>query len=1036
MQDRPRTNSADESQEPPTLVALGTARQLVGKETDKGDRIFQLEIEDVLFGQHSAKSVQFSCRWKPEGRFIFHLVPASSEEGAVYCLRFNMDAEELQAARALCAARLETLTLAADSIFVGEEVDRPDFSLRKIKVLRRISGREFRKNEKLRIVSDSEVASNLSPRARAGPRLYFIGGQYKRQPGEPTIYAGRSVLPTKLEPAVREALTRRGAYPITDAPRWMRDSKIREILFRGSVKEAIGLLSAKEAAARVLGQRFLFHHADEGSAALGKEIAALMFRSDPATAREFVTQKVWIETLGQLERASPTGVLAALAGNLITQIENAGGPVPMPARDEKNVTVWTPGGNERIPEERTTDVNHSLTWLISEMEDVEIARTVEQPLLTMRDHLEGWWRKEVELAIETSDVEQSRFLREALRRMEGVRPTRSATGLRLGHANSTIAVAVSPDGAYLATGGLETRVWSLADWSCVGTVPCSASQIAFSPDSTSLYIKDLEQWSDILLRRYDWRTGRLERSYRSDNTDIAHLELSRDGRVMMTTTYGVHTLILWEMATGRKIRTELMPQVSWTGALRADGKRIARVPHHDDPYPTVSEALVETVTGKGKPLRLHFDFPVARHAFTADGRYLLSIGSVHSPEDFLKDLLRIDAYDFTTGQSQSVVSKTPTHFPSNVAVSPGGHYVAIADEEARVSIYETPGLKLIWETQFQDNSSVRRMAFTPDDQIFVAAGIRPTPYLLRMEKFEEMVPYPGHPAETMAAYFASDSRRLWSIGEDGSICHWDAATMKMIERFPPPKGFLPASIREPDGKYAIFIDGGRRLLGASPSRAVVVDLETGVEIARMDVGLDWGGIYWCSSDEILAISRGFNDEALMRVNIFTGKVLARMPLKSGGGPRFLAKDRRSLLVLRYGDDPERLDFETGALTHPTVSGEGNSRVANGETYERLESSPTPKKLPPIKRYEFFPVLSADGRRLAVVSSGRRDAREKLGTIDTSTPTFIRIHDATTLEMLCAFRASTPKVGVRFNADGTQLAVTNDDGTIERWVLPQ
>jgi hypothetical protein len=85
----------------------------------------------------------------------------------------------------------------------------------------------------------------------------------------------------------------------------------------------------------------------------------------------------------------------------------------------------------------------------------------------------------------------------------------------------------------------------------------------------------------------------------------------------------------------------------------------------------------------------------------------------------------------------------------------------------------------------------------------------------------------------------------------------------------------------------------------------------------------------------------------------------------------------------------------------------------------------------VRRYETEQVLSADGTRLAVVTGAPSDAVARAAPA----PPTIRIHDAATRAMICAFPASTSKAKVRFNADATQLAVINDDGTIECWRLP-
>ena len=1037
--DRSRTEHPSETREPPTLVVIGTANSGKGEESISGDHTHEIEIEQVLFGHWPAKTVRFAYPWKVDGRFIFHLAPAGYQDGPDFQLRYTMKPEDLESAKALCAARLTTLALSAQAIFVGEEVGSPRYDNRQIRMLRPVAGEQFKKGDKLRVaIHGTMTNSSRYPRVHSGESMYFIGGHTRPRAGVPSVYGGLSALPVELEPAVRKALELRDGYPIADLAPWTRGSQFREVLFAGNISGAIDLLSCSEKGAIILGQRFLFHHAAEAREPLMKEVAATMLSADVAKGREFEIQKVRIATLGLLERKTATGALAGLTGRLLEQLESDPAPVPVPERDEKKVTMATRGGSQRIAEERTTDVNHSLTWLLGEMEDAEIAAKLEQRILGLRPRLQGWWRQEVELAIEMADVDQNRQLREALPRMAGVQPVRSEAGLRHAHGGLIGAVAVSPDGTVLATGGGdETRVWSMTDWGCLGVIPKGSSLLAFSPDGRSLFMNCFER-SGALFSRYDWRSGQLEKSYRSENERINDMQLSGDGLTMLTTCYMDGSLILWDTTTGKKLRTELLPRTSTAAAVTADGKRIARqIPKGDDPYPEISEAVIEATRGKGQPSRLRFDFKVERHAFTPDGRFLLSCGSVPSKKDWLEKALRIDAYDLAKKRVQTVVSADPIHFPSKLVVSPSGRYVAIPDEEERASVYELLGLKPIWATRFLDGSSIGSMAFTPDDKLLIAAGNRPTPYVLRVGTFEDAMPYSGHPTATQAVFFSPDGQRLWSVGEDGSVCHWDAATMKMTSRIPAPAGFRLSSIRPTDGRYALFVDGsGMAGSYEKPKSALVMDAETGTVISKMDIVLEWRGqVYWLPDGELFIVNSFYNDEAVIRLNYMTGQIISRVPYKNRGGLVYLAKNRRSLLVVPPREPADCFDLISGAVTHPAIAGEGDTRTVAGETYELLGRPPPLKKVPPVRRYEAHSVLSPDGRRLAVVTGARKDTYERSDGMEAPPPTTIRIHDAETLAMLCAFPASTRTAGVQFNADATQLAVINDDGTIERWPLP-
>jgi WD40 repeat protein len=79
-------------------------------------------------------------------------------------------------------------------------------------------------------------------------------------------------------------------------------------------------------------------------------------------------------------------------------------------------------------------------------------------------------------------------------------------------------------------------------------------------------------------------------------------------------------------------------------------------------------------------------------------------------------------------------------------------------------------------------------------------------------------------------------------------------------------------------------------------------------------------------------------------------------------------------------------------------------------------------------------FTRDGARFAVVTGGRIYIDRDLRKWDPQTQSVVRIHDTKTGRTLGAFPASTRWVSVKFSPDGKQLAVTNDDGTLELWPL--
>jgi hypothetical protein len=260
-----------------------------------------------------------------------------------------------------------------------------------------------------------------------------------------------------------------------------------------------------------------------------------------------------------------------------------------------------------------------------------------------------------------------------------------------------------------------------------------------------------------------------------------------------------------------------------------------------------------------------------------------------------------------------------------------------------------------------------------------------------------------------------------------------------------PKGFELKSIREPDGKYALLTEHDPLSIGVRRPRQIqVIDAENGKTLSSMEVTMGpYAQIYWLPESELLIIGNDkYQGEFTTRLDFLAGKVLSRVPYHyTYGGTPYLSKDRRSMLVGADKDSSvtpaERIDLITGAITHPTVGGDECAKTVAGETYERLETVRVPEKLPIVRGLEILKsVLSPDGRRLGIVTGERIFVDENLRNWDSRTPRVIRIYATDSLELLWAIRATTRWAGVRFNADGTQLVVTNDDGSIERWPLPK
>jgi RNA polymerase sigma factor (sigma-70 family) len=150
-----------------------------------------------------------------------------------------------------------------------------------------------------------------------------------------------------------------------------------------------------------------------------------------------------------------------------------------------------------------------------------------------------------------------------------------------GHDGGGLAVAWSPDGKYLATGGADHlgRLWDAATGKELRkfqehTTPVEA--VAFSPDGR--WLATAAQGGFVEL----WRLGTDEpgRPLNTKNLDLTGLAFSRDGRLIATATrrtkQGDAAVILWDVMTGKeRARFAGHQETASAVAFSPDGRALA-----------------------------------------------------------------------------------------------------------------------------------------------------------------------------------------------------------------------------------------------------------------------------------------------------------------------------------------------------------------------------------------------------------------------------------------------------------------------------
>lgn len=973
---RPINGPMEHNFGPIKLVVLGTATL---REQDKSkEPAYELKVEKVLYGSTADKTLRFSEHFYVPQRRIFALVPEAYGGPADYEVKYDVDVKEEKAQMAMAAARLDYHALAADSIFVGKEtaVDANDDHEHTIEVVRLLHGSEPKAGEK----SVMEVVDHIRNAGKVAtihqePMLYFL--HIESDFLDRKIYRVDTRLPIACEADVAAALKRRSLYPIVEIMERGKKVRVREVIFRGDLNDAIEFLGSERLGTVNLAVRALTCQKDAAREKLAAAIQQEMFPQAPSAWREFRKLRNLIRLLGRLGGGSSEGPLARLLEKELDYVASQPAGPSAPKRPSE----------ARYRSEADDDsVNHTLAWLAVAIDEQVLLRRYGNRLIKMRDATQGHWKAELQLALDAAHVEDNL---ELISLPEGKFLHSQA---RIYHSDGVQSVAFSADGRYLATGGkwAHIRVWNAADWTCVRAIELEGQicHLAFSPDGKFLSASSADG-ADLAGYAFEWRAG-----------------------------------IAVAQPQGQK--TE------------------------DTRYCKAASLL------------------------TPDGKYRVTDAKEYSDEYFVQ--LRVLR---AVGAGEVVAE---TRFPSiwddtlALAISPDGGQVAIASGDVRLAIYRLPGLKMIKEFQFpfhaRREDRISQLAYSPDGKWLAAAQEgRPTPRLFRAATGEEVMPYEGHGDNPVDLRFLRDGKTLRSIGADGTVCTWDAATLKMLNRSSFPPGRIVASVRPSDGRYALCP------LARDPKKPIqVIDVETGKVLCEVALPVTWSDVgvtenkaagakrvHWLKDEEVLCTgyfidNAGVNDH-WWRFNYRTGQVLKegvtdvekQNSLLNGLGE--VTEDGKHLLVV-HGEGKGSwgtLEGEWIDTTTLTSRKFGENRVdhqPNGEfglvpggKYFHIGSYIFDRQTLKLVAARDFPrdtlsaiAFSPDGSRYAAAISKTRAVDEWPGIDEwswyRSYPTLVRVHETLTGKTLLAFSPSAAVWRLAFSADGQRVAVANDDGTIE------
>jgi WD40 repeat protein len=293
------------------------------------------------------------------------------------------------------------------------------------------------------------------------------------------------------------------------------------------------------------------------------------------------------------------------------------------------------------------------------------------------------------------------------------------------HTGHVCSVSFSPDGLTLATGASSgdgaARTWDAASGKPLRRLPHpgGAHSVAFAPDG-----KTLASGGAGLVCIWDAATGRLR--HKLEAPGGSPLAFSPDGKLLVAGSDGgvspmdQRTLRLWDVATGKLLRTLEYPHLPMSVAFSPDGKTLA-------------------VGTWGATIHL---------------------------------------WDAGTGAEVLKLDKFPQHWGEIVALafSPDGRTLAAGCYDRNIHLLEAATGKEL-RTLTGHAHQVLAVAFSPSGRLLASGSIDQTVRLWEVSAglASECNRFHGHAAWVTAVAFSPDGRRLASASQDSTALVWDVA---------------------------------------------------------------------------------------------------------------------------------------------------------------------------------------------------------------------------------------------------------------------
>ena len=439
------------------------------------------------------------------------------------------------------------------------------------------------------------------------------------------------------------------------------------------------------------------------------------------------------------------------------------------------------------------------------------------------------------------------------------------------------ALAVDSEGKRFASGGWNgtTQVWDLETGKVLATLRQGGeyvNAVAFSPDGQFLATggNDPAGWIQI----WEIATGRRTRIIPGHADEVLSLAYSRDGTQLLSSSYD-KTARLWDVVTGQEIRKFVGHSWwVWSAAFSSDESQIVTAGHDG------TVIVWEIDSDKRSAAFSGHTGPVFSATFSPDGKQVVSAGFDRRVLAWSPDDLR--PVDFKTlVEGTSPPSARFREFAGHndavksVGFSPDGQLLVSAGQDNTIRVWDFASGQMV-KTFRGHGGKVQAALFLADGKRILSASHDHSIREWSIDGNQEIRTIQGqvldgHSDAVLSAAYSQDQTQVVTASRDRSARTWDTRTGQ--------PGLTLAEGHSYLASTAIFFPGGKRLLTAAVDNTTRVwDVGNGGQVLRLD--RSGRSAAAAISQDGSRIATGADDQSVQIWDATTGRLLNKLQAHS------------------------------------------------------------------------------------------------------------------------------------------------------------